>query len=153
MIFSKPVTYAIRSLLFLSIQERKEYLLGTTIASSIGIPSPYLVKILGTLTSAGILQAVRGPGGGFQMSMRPEDVSFKSIVELFDGVHLTTQCLLGLGKCDESNSCPVHDRWKESRDHIDAFLKSTTIETLRTLLRDNPDKCFNGVIDRSVISA
>lgn len=141
MIFSKPVTYAIRSLLFLSIQKSNEYLLGSEISKAIGIPSPYLIKILGILTSAGYLSSVRGPGGGFCLIQSPDAISLKNIVELFEGVHLTEQCLLGLGKCDPENICPLHDKWNSAREHLNMFLSETKISTLKQMVDERPELC------------
>ncbi|RQV98755.1 Rrf2 family transcriptional regulator [bacterium] len=128
--FSKPVTYAIRSLIHLAREGNKGPVLSSTIAQEESLPAPYLIKVLGVLTTHGMVKASRGRGGGFTLAKNPTEINLYDIFILFEGLALTQDCLLGLGKCGEVKHCPIHDKWEEPKGHMEAFLKNTTIEEL-----------------------
>lgn len=136
MIFSKPWTYAIRALLYLTEHRTEGPILSTTIAEEEGIPAPYLVKILGILNNAKFVGSTRGPGGGFHLQIDPSKINLMKIVVLFDSVDLFEDCILGLGPCGENENCPIHRRWKEPKEYMMRFLEDTT---LADLVRETPE--------------
>ena len=128
--FSKPVTYAIRSLIHLAREGANGPILSNKIAQAESLPAPYLIKVLGILTTHGMVKASRGRGGGFSLAKNPEEINLYDIFILFEGLALTQDCLLGLGKCGEVENCPVHDKWEHTKGQIEAFLKTTAISEL-----------------------
>ena len=66
------------------------------LAARSGIPANYLSKLLLTLGNAGLIEEVRGTGGGYRLARKPESVLLAEIVELIDGGVARPQCLLGL---------------------------------------------------------
>lgn len=136
MIFSKPWTYAIRALLYLTEHRNEGPILSTMIAQEEGIPAPYLVKILGILNSAKIVGSTRGPGGGFSLQIDPAKLTLMRVVTLFDSVDLFQECILGLGPCGQNDNCPIHRRWKDPKGYLMRFLEETT---LADLAREAPE--------------
>jgi Rrf2 family protein len=128
--FSKPVSYAIRALICLARERKNEPVLSSKIAQSESLPAPYLIKVLGMLNTAGMIVATRGRGGGFALAISPKKICLYDIFVLFEGLSLTQDCLLGLGKCGEVCNCPVHDRWEVPKSQLEKFLKKTTIADL-----------------------
>ena len=55
------------------------------IAARHGIPLQFLVQILRTLRSAGLVESARGAGGGYRLSSSPADVTLADIVEAVEG--------------------------------------------------------------------
>jgi Rrf2 family protein len=49
------------------------------------VPAAYLAKHLQALRRAGILEAVRGPGGGYRLAKPAEQISLLDVVEAIDG--------------------------------------------------------------------
>lgn len=131
--FSKPVSYAIRSLIHLARHGGKGPILSSTIAQAESLPAPYLIKVLGVLTTHGIVKASRGRGGGFTLAKPASEINFYDVFILFEGLALTQDCLLGLGKCGEVGHCPVHEKWEAPKGHMEAFMKNTTIEELANM--------------------
>jgi Rrf2 family protein len=67
-----------------------QYAAGTTvragdIAQRHGIPLQFLVQILRTLRSAGLIESVRGAGGGYRLSAPPQEVALADIVDAMEG--------------------------------------------------------------------
>jgi Rrf2 family protein len=128
--FSKPVTYAVRALIHLAREGGKGPVLSSVIAHDQSLPAPYLIKVLGTLNAHGMVTAARGRGGGFTLAKDSKKISLYDVFTLFEGLALTQDCLLGLGKCGEVCHCPVHVRWEPPKGHMENFLRTTTIADL-----------------------
>ncbi|MBK6766597.1 MAG: Rrf2 family transcriptional regulator [bacterium] len=133
MLLSRPTTYAIRALLYMAKQNSDRPLLAPMIAEAERLPSSFLSKLLRTMSEAGILTSARGPGGGFRLARRPEEISLQDISILFDGLTLANECLLGYGKCTDLTPCPVHEIWGPRKDNVQNFLSTTSIASLLAL--------------------
>jgi Rrf2 family iron-sulfur cluster assembly transcriptional regulator len=77
--------YAVRALAHLARRppgaaERKQ-----DIAQAAGLADVYLVKILGRLVRAGLLNAAKGPGGGFVLARPARQVTLLASSEAADG--------------------------------------------------------------------
>ena len=77
--------YAVRALAHLARRppgaaERKQ-----DIAQAAGLADVYLVKILGRLVRAGLLSAVKGPGGGYVLARPARQITLLAIIEATDG--------------------------------------------------------------------
>jgi Rrf2 family protein len=55
------------------------------IAARHGIPLQFLLQILRTLRSAGLVESVRGAGGGYRLGVPPQDVTLADIVDAMEG--------------------------------------------------------------------
>ncbi|MBL0061509.1 MAG: Rrf2 family transcriptional regulator [bacterium] len=133
MLLSRPSTYAIRALLYLAKQNSSDPILAPTIAREEQLPAPFLAKLLRTLSEAKILTSNRGPGGGYRLAKPADQISLQEISELFEGLTLANECLLGYGKCSSTTPCPVHSLWGPRKEYMQDFLASTTIAGLLAL--------------------
>ena len=140
MIFSKAWAYAVRALLYLDEHHEDGPILSSVIAKDESIPGPFLVKILGTLAAAGIVESTRGRGGGFILKADPNEVTLNDIALLFEHPTMTDNCILGFGNCAGDESCPIHKHWDEPKRKIDHFLLNTTLADLRRTLPLNERK-------------
>jgi len=68
-------------------------------ASVLQASEAHLSKIFQKLTRVGIVNSVRGPQGGFELSRSPKHVSFLEIIEVFEGEIEVTNCPFGKRKC------------------------------------------------------
>ena len=55
------------------------------IADTHGIPSRFLVQILLQLKGAGIVRSTRGASGGYQLAVKPEEISLFRVMNVIDG--------------------------------------------------------------------
>lgn len=55
------------------------------IAARHGIPLQFLVQILRTLRSGGLIESVRGAGGGYRLSESPQEVSLADVIDVMEG--------------------------------------------------------------------
>lgn len=57
----------------------------TTLAAETGIPLPTAQKLVGRLSSAGLLESSRGTGGGVRLSRPPATITLADVVEAVEG--------------------------------------------------------------------
>ncbi|MBK8232453.1 MAG: Rrf2 family transcriptional regulator [Candidatus Eisenbacteria bacterium] len=133
---SKSSEYAIRSLAYLALAGDR-WVLNREIADELELPSPFLTKLLGTLTREGLLESQRGRTGGFRLAKAPEQIRLLQIVDPFDRLSERRHCLLGQSVCSETHSCPLHTEWKKIQDEFrELFAHTTLAETIATLRED-----------------
>ena len=110
---------------------------GDQIAQSRGLPKPFVAKVLSTLVQEGLVNSVRGPGGGFSLAYPPNDIALFDVFCLFEEPDLKSECPFGGGICGEGDKCPLHDRLTQVQRAIDRVLHDTTFETFRRAYRKN----------------
>jgi len=112
MIFSASTEYAIRALTYLAHHGSNGPVGAQEISRADGIPQQFLSKILHALTTKGIISSVRGPGGGFRLARRAEEIKLGEIVRVFESIDIWDRaCVLGLDVCDAKNPCALHNQW------------------------------------------
>src|SRR5690606_29969749 len=93
----------------------------------------YTSKILSLLTKQKIVQSLKGPHGGFNMSIeRMKEINISEIVFAIDGDDIYNGCALGLKECNHNQPCPLHENILKIRENLKKMLQSTTIFDLAT---------------------
>ncbi len=75
------------------------YVTAQEIAETLSISEHHLQKVHQRLSKAGVIRSVRGPGGGVQLAMAPEDVTLMRVYEAIEGPYQPDQCLLNRATC------------------------------------------------------
>ena len=89
----------------------------------------YLEQLFGKLRRSGLVESVRGPGGGYNLAKRPEQLSVADIIVAVDEPIDATQCG-GLENCHGDRRCMTHDLWAGLNDHIFAYLSGVSLAQL-----------------------
>lgn len=130
---SRTAQYAVRAVLYLGEHARSGPVTVGTLAEELSIPRNYLAKTLLSLSRWGVLSSARGPGGGFELDMPPEELSLFEVVQPFEDLEARRECVLGESECTEERPCPLHHRWKDVAEEIAAFFRDTTVaEVIRS---------------------
>jgi Rrf2 family protein len=82
---NQATRYAIHAIVFLAQNKHGEVTPSHKIAKAQSLPELFLLKVLKTLVSAGLLSSIRGPSGGFRLARAPSAVTLLEIVEAVDG--------------------------------------------------------------------
>lgn len=129
---SQTSEYALRAILYLHAVDGDGPVRVDDIAEALDVPRNYLSKILHALAREGLLESQRGPHGGFRLAVSAEDLPLAHVVECFEPDLLSAdeRCLLGRGRCSESDPCAAHDRWKGVAEQIRSFFGSTSVADL-----------------------
>jgi len=122
---SNTCKYAIKAIVYLAIHENdsKDHRIGIRqISSDLGIPSPFLAKILQVLSRQKILRSWKGPHGGFAMAENADEYTLFDIVKIFDGNDIFHECVLGLEICgydvEKQKHCPMHSHADALRQQL-----------------------------------
>ena len=134
--------YALRAMTNLALSSIGKPKAIKTIAAEEDISPEFLEQIFFKLKKAGIIDSVRGPGGGFILSLDPASISVKAIfIAVDEGLDLTpcTSCNDEPPEvaCDRIDDCLVHDLWKEASNHISRFFEGIS---LQRIVNDNRAK-------------
>jgi Rrf2 family protein len=131
-LFSKACEYAIRAVVCLAAcGVQGERLSLTEIAERTDSPEAFTAKILQKLVRAGLVNSVKGPGGGFDISDRnARKITLSQVVSTIDGDSIYTGCALGLPQCNAAKPCPLHDHFLRIRDDLRTMLERTTVHDL-----------------------
>lgn len=132
---SSSSRYAIRALLYLAGRDQEKGCTGIReISSALGLPAPYLAKILQQLAKNKILSSVKGPNGGFSMHRKPESITLYDVVRIIDGDEVFKNCLIHDGSCSDvkrsKKVCTVHEEYSVIRKDINTLFRNTTIAKL-----------------------
>lgn len=100
------------------------------ISESQDVSVSYLEQILNTLRKSGIIQSVKGPGGGYVLAREPEHISIGEILRELEGPVAITSCLDPSEGCIRVDSCVTHLLWKSLGENIERFLDSMTLQDL-----------------------
>ena len=127
---SDTAEYALRAVLYIAQHDADRPVRTDDVAETLEVPRNYLSKILHALAKEGLLDSTRGPKGGFRLAVPPEELRLRAIVEPFDRLEPGRTCILGRAKCDDSNPCPAHSRWKGISQEVVTFFGKTTVAAL-----------------------
>jgi Rrf2 family nitric oxide-sensitive transcriptional repressor len=107
--------YTLRVLMYLALHRTR---LATIpeIAAAYDISGNHLMKVVHRLARAGIVESVRGKGGGIRLARPPEDIRLGAIVRASEGDAPIVECL-----SDDPDACRIAGRCRLTRVLIDAF--------------------------------
>lgn len=89
----------------------------------------YLEQLFGKLRRSGLVESVRGPGGGYNLAKAQEAISVADIILAVDEPIDATQCG-GRENCHDDRRCMTHDLWAALNEHIFNFLSGVTLAQL-----------------------
>lgn len=124
---SQTAEYALRAAIRLARPDRGAPVAVGDVARELDVPRNYLSKILHTLAREGVVESVRGPGGGFRLAGAPGAITLLEVVGIFDDLSPGRTCVLGRPECSDADPCPAHGRWAPVAEEIARFLRETTL--------------------------
>ena len=128
---NQATDYAFRVVLFLSGLPQGEVAKGVVIAEIQNIPPRFLQKIMHRLTSAGLIIAYRGAGGGFCLTKPPEEITLYDVILAMEGPLALHRCLADRNVCiGAGGECPVHRALAAVQDSLVVNLTKVTFAQL-----------------------
>jgi Rrf2 family iron-sulfur cluster assembly transcriptional regulator len=127
MLLPQSVEYALRAMACIANQPEGTALRARDLSLAIGVPSPYLSKVLRRLVLAGLLLSQRGRGGGFTLARPARQVRFIDVMMAVDFRPDPDHCAFGWGACDPSAPCPLHGAWSRLNEAVCDWAAQTTL--------------------------
>lgn len=122
--------YGTRAVLEIALNGNGDKLTRKQISQNQAIPSSYLVNILISLKSNGIIRTTRGPNGGYELAVEPENISIFQLVEILEGHFEVAPCLEDESNCNRSSICITRGIWVKLQKAQEEILKNITIKGL-----------------------
>jgi Rrf2 family iron-sulfur cluster assembly transcriptional regulator len=91
------------------------------------IPVTLAAKLLSQMATAGLTTGTTGPGGGYRLARRPEEIRLADIVSLFERGMDEFPCPIGPGYCGTGAPCPLHHDFLRLEESGRRFLESTNL--------------------------
>lgn len=138
--------YGLRVMMELAESYGKGPMLVDAIAKKQNISSKYIHLLANALRSAGLVRAVRGPNGGYELARPPEAITALDVVSALEGKSAPVDCVLDVSFCPRSANCAARDVWCEVASAVDGILGGMTLAHLsarqRTKLEENLEYCI-----------
>ena len=133
MIISTKGRYEIRVMIDLAEHNTGEYITLMDIANRQDISEKYLESIVAILSKNGLVNSLRGKGGGYKLAMMPESYTLESILELTEGSLAPVSCLEKQpNSCPKTSECKTLHVWQGLDKVIRDYLNGITIADLMT---------------------
>ncbi len=111
----------------LARQKDGEFLRLQTVAEDLGLSAAYLEEIAAALKFGNLIRGRQGPGGGYQLTKVPADISIEDILIAVDGPVALVDCQLEGKVCPVASKCSSQHVWNKVRTELVKTLRSTTL--------------------------
>ncbi len=126
---SKTSKYAIKLLTYMATQDA-EMFKSKELCETLDIPYKYLSAIITNLSKAGIISSSKGRNGGITFTKDLSEVTLQDITDITESTDIH-QCIMGFGKCKESDKCLLHDSWKAPKESVVNDFLSQTLQDIK----------------------
>ena len=131
MLVSTKGRYALRVMLELAQSQPDAYMPLPLIAQRQGISEKYLESIIAILSRAGLVEGLRGKGGGYRLTRPTANYSVGEILRLTEGSLAPVTCLEGAeNPCPRAGECTTLPMWQKLDDMINTYLDSVSLSDL-----------------------
>ena len=127
---SSKARYAVRAMVSLNLYAQGAPVTLKDISSREDISLTYLEQLFVKLRRGGIVDSVRGPGGGYVLGRPADRIRVDEIIESVEESLVPVPCMDDDGQCSCANRCVTQSVWQGLGEKIRNFLSSITLEDL-----------------------
>lgn len=148
--FAKSTDYALHALVHLAKSECKDKIGIKELSNVLDVSESYLSKIMTKLRKDGILRAVPGVKGGYQLSRSASQITFLDVILSTEGRQQMFTCsnsnskqhLLWTGEevihtTENKGVCKIKEVMNHAESVLHEYLKSQTIQSVLEIARKN----------------
>lgn len=141
MLVSTRGRYALRIMMELAQYDRSRWIPLPLIAEKQEVSEKYLESIVSVLVKAGLVEGLRGKGGGYRLSRELKDYSVGEILRLSEGSLAPVACLDGSkNSCPRAGKCQTLPMWEKLDSLINGYLDSVSLVDLLHQEPENANK-------------
>jgi Rrf2 family protein len=126
---SEAASLALHTMVLLA-RKPEERLSTKEIAGVLEVSEAHLSKVLQRLGRVGLVNATRGPSGGFVVRENPDGITLLEVYEAIEGPLNSSKCLLGTPICNGGGKCILGGLLEEVNKEVKDYLSGTTISEL-----------------------
>ena len=87
----------------------------------------YLEQLFSRLKKSGLVDSIKGPGGGYMLSKDANEIVISEVIQAVDEDLETTACN-GKSNCHNNHQCISHNLWQDLGTEINNFLSDITLK-------------------------
>lgn len=122
--------YALRLMLDLALHAGDTPVPLRDVATRQEISDKYLEQIVTQLARGGQVRSVRGAGGGYLLTRKPEEYYVGEILRQLEGDLAPVSCVNGGDCCQQVEHCVTLEVWQKIQDAVDGVVDSITLADL-----------------------
>lgn len=121
--------YAVTAMLDLALHNDQGPVALADIAVGQDISLSYLEQLFARLRRSGLVEGIRGPGGGYRLARAAGAISVADIISAVNENMDVTRCA-GRENCQHGERCLTHELWSDLSKQLYEFLDSITLAQL-----------------------
>ena len=122
--------YALRLMVDLALSGQGQPISLKDVAQRQQLSDKYLVQIVTPLSRAGLVRSVRGAGGGYLLTRRPEEYTVGEILRPLEGDLAPVECATDAQFCERSGQCVTVELWQQIHRAVSEVVDRTTLADL-----------------------
>ncbi len=130
---SEALSLGLHAMVFLAAHVGEPKRVGE-IAKRLKASEAHLAKVLQTLARAGLVRAVRGPKGGYELAKPPEEITLLEIFEVLHGPLEDRLCLFKEPLCG-GKRCILGDLLEKVNQAVREHFSQTNLKMVQDILK------------------
>ena len=131
MMVSTRGRYALRVMVDLALQNTNGFIPLSDVAERQDISEKYLESIVSSLSKKGLLDSIRGKGGGYKLNRPADQYTVAEILHATEGSLAPVSCLDKENNvCPRKESCTTLPMWTQLYELTENFFSGITIRQL-----------------------
>lgn len=127
-LITRNTDYALRAICYISKQ--KDLVSVDELVKQLGVPRPFMRKILQRLNREKILESYKGQGGGFRLIVLPKKINVIQIMGIFQKEVGLSECFLKKNICPNRGKCILRKKIQIIENSVLGQLKKINIAAL-----------------------
>ena len=128
-LINRDADYAVKALLSVARREGATVPV-TDLTAQLGLPRPYLRKIMQTLARQGFVRSAKGRGGGFVLARPAGRIAVADVVRAFQGPISLHDCLSKEKLCPDVSACPLRKSLERLERRLVRDLQALTVASI-----------------------
>lgn len=121
--------FAVTAMLDLAMHSSDGAVKLNAISERQNISLSYLEQLFSKLRRARLVESIRGPGGGYVLSVGADEINIAQIIAAAEDSLDATQCS-GKANCHKGAPCLTHHLWETLNQKIDEYLCNVTLQNV-----------------------
>ena len=131
--FTTRTEYGLMCMIYMAKHADMHWITIKEMAVQENYPVAYIEKILQGLRQANLVASQQGNQGGYALARRPSEITVKQIIDALEGGTFDVFCAPAVREdivCTHFCLCGVKPIWRKTKQILDEFYDSITLETL-----------------------
>lgn len=125
---TRNTDYALRAICYIAKQNK--IVTVTELVKALGVPRPFMRKILQQLSKEKILESYKGQSGGFKLELLPKEIFVIKIMRIFQGPVGLNGCFLKKDICPNKGKCVLRKKIHRIENNVLTQLRQINIASL-----------------------